>query len=116
MKTIIIFWTLFSVLNLAHAQIEEIGAITLQNGNTSGYKYRFTSTVDDTITIKIIDPRGELVTAPVINEAILTKESVPFNINSNFWRRGEYQIIVESNKGTRFVKRLNMDTTGKKMK
>ncbi|MBK8505154.1 MAG: hypothetical protein IPL46_24885 [Saprospiraceae bacterium] len=116
MKATIILLTLFSVFNIAQAQIEEIGAITQQNGNTSGFKYRFTSIVDDTITIKIIDPRGELITSPVLNKAILSKQSVPFNFNSTFWRRGEYQIIVESNKGTRFVKRLNIDDSGKKIK
>ena len=115
MKVIIIILIIFGGFNLAQAQIEEIGTITLQNGNTSGYKYKFTSTSDDTITVKIIDPRGELITAPILNKTILTKQSVPFTINSNFWRQGQYQIIVESTKGTRFVKHFNIDSTGKKM-
>jgi hypothetical protein len=116
MKAIIILVTVFSSFTIAQAQIEEIGAITQQNGNISGYKYRFTSIVDDTITIKIIDSRGELITAPILNRTILTQQSIPFNFNSTFWRRGEYQILVESNKGTRFVKRLNIDDSGKKIK
>lgn len=99
----------------ATAQIEEVQATTQGDGTVSGYKYRFTSQVDDTISIKIIDPRGELMTVPVQEHLIQNNQSIPFSFQTRYWREGQYQIIVESKKNPLVVKRLILDRSGKKI-
>ncbi|MCB0667520.1 MAG: hypothetical protein KDC80_16945 [Saprospiraceae bacterium] len=114
MKIILSFAFILFLFNFVEAQIEEVGATTQGNENITGYKYRFTSQVDDTISIKIIDPRGELMSVPVQDRTILAAQSVPFRFQTRFWRPGQYQIIVESKKESSFVKRFQLDASGKK--
>lgn len=117
MKTpIIIFLVSLSAIPITYGQIEEIKIQTQQNGEVWSHMYRFTSVLDDTVTIRIVDPRGELISVPVQNRAMTFSQSVPFSINTTFWRRGEYNIIVESRSGSRIVKRLNVDESGKRIK
>lgn len=115
MKTLfcIIFFLLFSLLGFA--QISELGALTQGDGAVVGYKFNFASELDDTITIKIVDPRGQLISAPIQEKSIMTNQSIPFGFNTRFWLPGQYQILVETEKGSRYVKRLNVDNAGKKI-
>ena len=115
MKTIVstFFFLVFSLAS--YGQIDEVGALTQGNDLIVGYKYKFTSELDDTVTIKIIDPRAQLISAPVQKKAVLTSESIPFRFNTGFWLAGQYQILVETEKGNRYVKRLNVDNKGKKI-
>ncbi|MCB0688667.1 MAG: hypothetical protein KDC53_19145 [Saprospiraceae bacterium] len=110
---ILMFMTLATV---AQGQIEELGAITQIEGPIRGYKYVFKSPRNDTITIKIVDPWGKLISTPLQNKVLAAQESVPFEFKSNFWKRGNYQIIVESKSGDRHFNKLSVDATGNKIK
>lgn len=112
----IILLVSLSSISTIQGQIEEISIQTQQNGKVSSHMYRFTSVLDDTVTIRIVDPRGELISVPVQNRAMAISQSVPFGINTTFWRRGEYNIVVESRSGSRIVKRLNVDESGRRIK
>jgi hypothetical protein len=79
-------------------QIKQISQAAIKNSDAIIYHYSFTSTVDDTITVKIVDPRGELVKIAYRNQPVMTNESIDFSLNTNFWRQGKYQIIVDSKK------------------
>lgn len=115
MKYILISIFILTLISLSEAQIEEIGATTQGDGSVTAYRYKFTSNVEDTISIKIIDPRGELVSVPYHSQTILNNQSLTFDFNRRFWRRGEYHVIVEGIKGHRFVKKLSLDENGNKI-
>lgn len=115
MKYLLIIGLVITMLTASDAQIEELGATTQGDGSVTGYRYKFTSNVEDTISIKIVDPWGELVSVPFNRQAILNNQSLSFEFNRRFWRKGEYHLIVEGIKGHRFVKKIRLDENGNKI-
>lgn len=112
-ESILIFLTMLSGYAIAQSSIKEVAAATRRsNPKITVNQYQFISDRDDTINIRIVDPRGEIISVPVKNRAVLTSEPVPFNLNTSYWRRGEYQIVVESRNGRRTVKRIEVRTSG----
>ena len=115
MRAILSIFICITFYLASNAQIDEIGAVTQGKEAVIGYNYKFTSELDDTVSIKIIDPRGQLIALPVQKKTILSSASIPFGFKTSFWLPGQYQILVETEKGNRYVKRLNVDNTGKKI-
>jgi hypothetical protein len=115
MKKEVIFMllTIPSGYVIAQSSIKEVTAATRRsNQEITVNQYHFISDRDDTINIRIVDPRGEIISVPVKNRAVLISEPVPFNLNTSYWRRGEYQIVVESRNGRRTVKRIEVRASG----
>ena len=92
----------------AACQIKETSQSPIKSSDAIIYHYSFTSAVDDTITVKIVDPRGELVKIAYRNQPIMTNEQLDFSLNTSFWRQGKYQIMVDSKKTGLITKGLNI--------
>lgn len=88
----------FAMTKSATCQIKATSQSAIKNSDAIVYHYSFTSAVDDTITVKIVDPRGELVKIAYRDQPIMTNEQLDFSLNTSFWRQGKYQIIVDSKK------------------
>ncbi len=57
--------------------------------------YRYTlQERPDTVTIRVINPRGELQAMPVIDQAIHPREKIDFQFNTKNWLPGHYHVVV----------------------
>jgi hypothetical protein len=92
----LVLWAICALAENGFCQIKETSKSILKNTDAIIYNYSFTSEIEDTITVKIVDPRGELVKIAYRDQPIMTNESLDFSLNTSFWRQGKYQIVVES--------------------
>lgn len=66
--------------------------------------FRLQHSNTDTISIKIIDPGGEIKSIPVKKQRITSR--VDFGISTKYWRKGWYTIIAENKNGFLYRKRF----------
>ncbi len=78
-------------------------------GDVKGYRFTLQQR-PDTVTIRVVNPRGELQTMPVIDLAMDPAEKIEFQLNTTNWIPGEYHIVVEG-KHTQSNKRFKIFAT-----
>ena len=49
-------------------------------------------------TIKVVSPRGELQTTPVKNKYFQANQRMDIELDTKYWRKGTYTILVEDEK------------------
>ncbi len=91
------------------AQIEIVGNNHKNANGTKKIKFKYTSAVADTITVKVVDPRGELQSVPVRNKTIKANQNIPLKFDPGHWQRGSYRIIVEGRNSGIVTRRLFID-------
>ena len=109
-KTIFITtnFLLFVVLT-SSAQITEVIKRNGRQLQENSFRfYQFTSAESDTISIKVINPRGEIQTIPVRKQPSSSASKLDFRFNTRYWEKGRYTIVVENKKGTMYTKRMEV--------
>ena len=109
MKQILMIFFIAIIHISASAQIKEISKRTNAKGMAEAFAYSFTSTKDDTVTIKIVDPRGQLLDVIFHDKAMIANQRVKFNVNAKYWREGKYRIIVQSKNGATIAKGIRIE-------
>ncbi len=107
MQNVLVLAVLSTIPFLATAQLEEVKS-NQRGAERSEKKYRYTAlATNDTVTIKVINPRGEMQALPAHNLAVQAGGTFDFNLNTNHWRPGNYQVIAEGRRET-YTQRLNI--------
>ena len=73
-----------------------------QNGQTQIHmkQFRYAATAKtDTVTVKVINPRGEMQTLSANDQEIKAGSYFDFSLNTKHWRPGTYHIIAEGRQG-----------------
>jgi len=79
---------------MAFGQIEQIKK-TKRSAVLQMEKFRYTSPINDTISIKIVSPQGSLQSMPVKDRPVIANEEVDFSFNTKYLPKGQYRILVE---------------------
>lgn len=58
-------------------------------------------------TIKVVNPRGELQTIPVKNKYFQSNQRMDIELDTKYWRKGIYTILVEDEKD-RIIKKKEL--------
>ncbi len=70
--------------------------------------YRFQAVAQDTYSIRIIDPQGQIISMPVKKKLLSPDSQVTFSFSTKHWKQGTYQIIAEGTKGIRVIQRIHI--------
>ena len=90
------------------AQLEEV--VTNQGGQypKTNKSYRFTAAeLADTVTVKIINPRGQMQALPVREAKMAALSSLDFGFDTKHWIAGQYHIVVDGRRG-KYSKRFKI--------
>lgn len=108
-KTILTTALLAFASGLASAQIEEIVKKKREVGLGTAKHFRYVAPESDTITIKIYNPRGQLVSTPVLRKNITAGSNVEFSFNPRIWKDGQYHIVAEGRRIRNVSKKIMVD-------
>jgi hypothetical protein len=70
--------------------------------------YRFQAIEQDTYSIRIIDPHGQITAMPVKKKSLSPGAQAEFSFSTKHWKEGSYQIVAEGSKGNRVIKRIRI--------
>ena len=56
-------------------------------------------------TVKVINPLGEIQATPIKSKIFHTNQRIEFEIDTKFWRKGNYTILLEEDKNKKIVKK-----------
>ncbi len=104
-KLAILFCALFTSPEL-QAQITKVSK-NQRSANVHEF-YRFQAVAQDTYSIRIIDPQGQIISMPVKKKLLSPGSQVTFSFSTKHWKQGTYQIIAEGTKGKRVIQRIHI--------
>ncbi len=61
--------------------------------------FDFKVQMDGKYVVKIVDPRGEIVTYSLKNEELNADKLHRFSLDTKNWRKGRYTIVAKNNRG-----------------
>ncbi len=96
---IIVLEIVFGSMAIAQAQIEEITPTSRQTDEQVQKTFRYTSERQDTFSVKVINPHGDIQAFPVRSRPLALGSKMDFGLNTQFWLDGTYTILVEGEKG-----------------
>ena len=95
----------------ASAQLEEVSSKRRSAQKSHERSYRFTAQAQsDTVTIKVINPRGEMQVLPVHAAEVEANGQLNFQLNTTHWLPGTYHIVAEG-KHKMYSRRLKIFPT-----
>ena len=107
MKRIILFSVLWILIAIpAFCQIEELPAP--RSLDQAKRTFRITTDIQDTCTVKIISPRGEIQSVPVVERSLVAGGQLELALDTQFWRPGWYRIVAKFKRGRIETKRIQV--------
>ncbi|MBX2816153.1 MAG: hypothetical protein KTR24_09150 [Saprospiraceae bacterium] len=90
------------------AQIEEKSQQSRGLQEERLFSYTSEATARDTFTISVIDPHGNLKTAPIQNQVLSSRAKTDFSIRTRYWKPGIYRIVARGKKGVISTRRFRI--------
>ena len=110
---LVLFGCMIGMMNVT----AQINVVNKTGGDIAGNRflhYEFLSAQADTISVKVINPKGEIQAIPVRNRSLINATKLDFRFNTRFWAEGRYTILVENKEKVIARKRIYITLPEKK--